>query len=104
MLASLDDQKLLLLRLGALESEYDLFGGFGLLVEDGFGLSSVSGLFSVVTTFSLSVEGSFTSLVLGDFESRVLVQLLGEGFSSLWYVDHTDFLSVRQSKSDSKMG
>ena len=77
----------------ALESEHDLFGGFGLLVEDGFSLSSVSGLFSVVTTFSLSVEGGLTSFVLGDLEGRVLVQLLREGFSSLWYVDHTDFLS-----------
>ena len=74
----------------ALESEHDLFGGFGLLVEDGFCLSSVSGLFSVVTTLSLGVEGGLTSFVLGDLEGGVLVHRLGEGLSCFWHVDHLE--------------
>jgi len=76
VLASLDDQELLLLGFGALKTEHDLLGGLGLLVEDGFGLSTVSGLFAIVTTLTLSVQGSFTSLVLGHLEGGVLVDRL----------------------------
>ena len=61
---------------GALKTEHDLLGGLGLLVEDGFGLSTVSGLFAIVTTLTLSVQGSFTSLVLGHLEGGVLVDRL----------------------------
>merc|ERR1712105_221616 len=41
---------------GALQSEDDLFGGLGLLSEDGLGLTSVSILLAVVTTFALSLQ------------------------------------------------
>ena len=75
-------------------------------MEDGFGLSTVSGLLSVVTTLTLGEDGVLTLLVLGDLkiliktssadkisylEGGVLVQRLTERFSSLWYVDHADF-------------
>jgi len=90
VLASLDDQKLLLLRLGAFETEHNLFGCFGLLVEDGFCLTTISRLFSVVTTLTLSVQGSLTSFVLGDFEGGVLVHRLGEGLSCFRHVDHLE--------------
>jgi len=88
VLASLDNQKLLLLRLGTFETEYNLFGGFGLLVEDWFGLTTISGLFSVVTTLTLGVQGSLTSFVLGNLEGGVLVHRLGEGLSCFRHVDH----------------
>ena len=63
-------------------------------MEDRFGLSSVSGLFSVVPTFTLGVQGSLTSLVLGDLKGGVLVQRFAERFSSLRYVDHTGSDSI----------
>lgn len=96
----------LMVYLGAFESKDDLLGGLGLLVEDGFGLTTVSGLLSVVTTLTLGEDGVLTLLVLGDLikrvntrskdeisylEGGVLVQRLTERFSSLWYVDHADF-------------
>jgi len=56
VLASLDNQKLLLLGFGALKTEHNLFGGLGLLVEDGFGLTTISGLFAIVTTLTLGIE------------------------------------------------
>jgi len=56
VLASLDDQKLLLLGFGALKTEHNLFGCLGLLVEDGFGLTTISGLFAIVTTLTLGIE------------------------------------------------
>jgi hypothetical protein len=90
VLASLDDQKLLLLRLGAFETEHNLFGCFSLLVEDWFCLTTISRLFSVVTTLTLSVQGSLTSFVLGDLEGGVLVHRLGEGLSCFWHVDHLE--------------
>merc|ERR1712105_573214 len=47
---------------GALQSEDDLFGGLGLLSEDGLGLTSVSLLLAVVTTFALSCRESLPFL------------------------------------------
>jgi len=90
VLASLDDQELLLLGFGALKTKHNLLGGLGLLVEDGFGLSTVSGLFAIVTTLTLGVQGSFTRLVLGHLEGGVLVDRLGKSLSCLGHVDHLD--------------
>jgi len=66
VLASLERNVRSVLALGALESEHDLLGGLGLLVEDGLGLTTVTLLLPVVTTLTLSVQRSLTSLVLGD--------------------------------------
>lgn len=40
--------------------------GLGLLVEDGLGLTSVTGLLSVISPLSLGHQRVFTLLVLGD--------------------------------------
>ena len=48
------------------ETKNDFTCGLGLLVEDGFGLTTVSGLLSVVTTLTLGEDGVLTLLVLGD--------------------------------------
>jgi hypothetical protein len=45
-------------------------------VEDGFGLTTVSGLLPVVTAFTLGKGGGLASLVLGDLVGRVLAALL----------------------------
>ena len=76
--------------LGAFETEHNLFGCLGLLVEDWFCLTTISRLFSVVTTLTLSVQGSLTSFVLGDLEGGVLVHRLREGLSCFWHVDHLE--------------
>jgi len=66
---------------GALQSEDDLFGGLGLLSEDGLGLTSVSLLLAVVTTFALSLQRVLALLVLRHFVDRVL-SALGRGTES----------------------
>jgi hypothetical protein len=53
MLASFQGQLRFSLAGGTFESEHDFLGGFGFLVEDGFGLAAVPGLFAVVAAFSL---------------------------------------------------
>jgi hypothetical protein len=58
VLAALQCQLGLGLALGALQSEHDLLGGLGLLVEDGLGLTTVTALLPVVTTLTLSEKGS----------------------------------------------
>jgi hypothetical protein len=62
VLASLQSQLSLGLADGALQSQDDLLGGLGLLVEDWLGLTSVTGLLSVVTTLTLGEEGSLMLL------------------------------------------
>ena len=55
---------------GIVDSESDTRNRVGmrrwtdLLVEDGLGLTTITGLLAVVTTLSLRVEGSLASLVL----------------------------------------
>jgi len=53
MLASLQCQLRLGLAYGTLQSQHDLLGCLRLLVEDGLGLTTVTGLLSVITTLSL---------------------------------------------------
>ena len=57
VLASLQRQLLLGLALGALQSQHNLLGGLGLLVEDGLGLTTVTALLPVVTTLTLGIKG-----------------------------------------------
>jgi hypothetical protein len=56
MFASLQRQLSLGLALGAFETKHDLLGCLGLLVEDRLGLTSVTGLFTIVTSLSLGEE------------------------------------------------
>lgn len=71
VLATLEGDVRSVLALGALETENDLLGGLGLLVEDGLGLTTVTLLLPVVTALTLSIERSLTSLVLGDLVGAV---------------------------------
>ena len=62
VLATLQRQLGLGLALDALQPQDDLLGGLGLLVEDGLGLTTVTGLLAVVTSLSLSEERSLERL------------------------------------------
>lgn len=54
-------------------------------MEDRLGLTSVTGLLTVITTLSLSEEGSFSGFVLGNLVLSVLLALLAlaEGSAGL---------------------
>ena len=47
-----------------------------LLVEDGLGLTTITGLLAVVTTLSLSRQRILTLLVLGNFVGAILTDIL----------------------------
>lgn len=106
VLASLQSQLGLGLALSALQTENDLLGGFGLLVEDRLGLTTVTALLPVVTTLTLGEKGSLyksqwfvrlgdllrisnlSGLVLGDLVLTVAFACaLAVSASSLWDVD-----------------
>lgn len=60
VLAALQSQLLLGLAGSALETQDNLLGGLGLLVEDGLGLTTVTTLLPVVTTLTLGVQGGLS--------------------------------------------
>lgn len=64
VLASLEGQLLLLLARRAFESQHNLLGRLRLLVEDGLGLTTVTGLLAVVTALTLREGGSLAGLCL----------------------------------------
>ena len=74
----------------ALQSEGDFLGGFGLLSEDGLGLTSVSRLLPVVTPPSLGGLALLTLLVLGDLVDGVSLAL--HAVSLLGLGDHNHFM------------
>ena len=76
VLAALQCELRLGLALDALQSQDNLLGGLGLLVEDRLGLTTVTGLLAVVTALTLGVEGSLAGLVLSDLVLGVLAALL----------------------------
>lgn len=57
MLAPLQRQLCLRLARRTLQSQHNLLRSLGLLVENGFGLTTVTGLFSIITTLSLREKG-----------------------------------------------
>lgn len=67
---------MLVLALGALQTEDNLLGGLGLLVEDGLGLATVAGLLAVVAALTLGKDGGLAGLVLGDLVHGVAAALL----------------------------
>ena len=89
MLASLQSQLSLGLTVNTLQSQNDLLGSLCLLVENWLSLTTETGLFTVVTSLTLSKQGGLTSLVLGDLVLGVLtaVLTLAERLSSLWNVN-----------------
>jgi hypothetical protein len=92
VLAALEGKLALGLALDALQTEDDLLGGLGLLVEDRLGLTSVTGLLTVVSALSLGEQRGLASLVLGDLVLGVLAALLAlaVGVTGLGNVDHFD--------------
>jgi hypothetical protein len=92
VLASLKGELCLGLAGSALKTEHNLLGGLRPLVEDGLGLTSVTGLLTVVTTLTLSEQRSLASLVLGDLVLGVLLAVLAlaVGTAGLGNVDHLD--------------
>jgi hypothetical protein len=89
VLAALQGQLALGLALDALQSQHNLLGGLGLLVEDGLGLTTITGLLAVITALSLSEQRGLASLVLGDLVLGVLAALLAlaVGVTGLGNVD-----------------
>jgi len=92
VLAPLDwfhgDVLFLILAVGGLHFQNDLLCGLGLLVEDRLGLTTITGLFPVITPTTLAKWRLFAFFVLGD-----LVGLMGPGsraigFSCFRDVDH----------------
>ena len=89
MLTSLQGQLSLGLAVDTLQSQDNLLGGLGLFVENGLGLTTETGLLTVVSSLTLGEQRSLTSLVLGDLVLGVLAALLTltESSSKLWNVN-----------------
>lgn len=70
--------------------------GSYLLVEDGLSLTTITGLFAIVTTLTLSSYAIFTLLVLGNLVKCMLLAFLAlaVGFLRLWNVH----LQIQQQK------
>ena len=98
MLATLQSKLGLSLALDAFQSQNDLLGGLGLLVEDRLGLTTITGLLTVVSALSLGEQRGLASLVLGDLVLGVLAALLAlaVGVSRLGNVDLKCTISVSQ--------
>ena len=58
----------------AFQTQDDLLGGLCFLVENWLGLTTITLLFSIITTLSLGVQGSFSGLVLGDLVGAVCLK------------------------------
>lgn len=71
------------------QSQDDLLGSLSLLVENRLSLTTETGLFTVVTSLTLSEQGSLTGLVLGHLVLGVLAASLTftVGLSGLWNVN-----------------
>jgi hypothetical protein len=89
VLASLQRQLELGLALDTLQSQNNLLGGLGLLVEDRLGLTTITGLLAVVSSLTLGEQRGLASLVLGDLVLGVLAALLAlaVGVAGLGNVD-----------------
>jgi hypothetical protein len=66
LLATLQCYLHLVLAHGTLHPQNNLFRCLGFLVEDGFGLPTITGLLSIVSSFPLSEQRCLSGLVLGD--------------------------------------
>jgi hypothetical protein len=73
VLTTLEGELHLVLAGSALKTEDNLLGGLGLLVEDGLGLTTITGLLTVITSLTLSEQGSLAGLVLGNLVGGVLL-------------------------------
>lgn len=89
MLTSLQSQLSSSLTSNTFQSQDDLLGSLSFLVEDRLGLTTETGLFTVITSLTLSEQGSLTGLVLGNLVLSVLTAglTLTVGLSGLWNVN-----------------
>lgn len=76
MFASFESNLLLVLARGAFHSQDDLLCGLSLLLEDRLGLTTETGLLTIVSSLTLGEKRSLTSLVLGDLVQGVLLARL----------------------------
>jgi len=90
VLRPLHDQMLLRLTFLALQSQDNLLGSFGLLVEDGLRLTTKSHLLRIVPALSLGEVGGLACLVLSDLVVLVLSALASSTVSLAFFrdVDH----------------
>jgi len=89
MLGPLEAQLLLGLTFLAFQSKNNLTGCLCLFVKHGFGLSTETHLFGIVTALSLCEVRCLTGLVLCHFVKDMLLALsLAVGFTFLWYIHH----------------
>lgn len=79
VLAALQGELLLGLASSALETQDDLLGGLGLLVEDRLGLTTVTTLLSIVTTLTLGEQGG-----LEGREKNISALVLTDHGGSFW--------------------
>lgn len=80
------------LTLDTLQSQNDLLSSLCLSTEDRFGLTTETSLLTVITSLTLSEQGSLTSLVLSNLVLGVLtaVLTLAIGLSGLWNVNYSN--------------
>ncbi|KAH3663201.1 hypothetical protein OGATHE_004777 [Ogataea polymorpha] len=89
VLTSLEWELQLGLAADTFQSQHNLLGGLGLLVENLLGLTTVTGLLAVVSSLTLGVKRSLSGLVLGHSVLGVFsaVLALAVGLSGLWNVN-----------------
>jgi len=90
VLSSLEGKLLLGLAFLAFQTEDNLTGGLGLLVENRLGLTTETHLLGVVSALALGEVRGLAGLVLGDLVHLVLLALLAGavGLALLRYVHH----------------
>ena len=89
VLATLEDVLSALRAVLALKLQHNLLGGLDLLVEDGLGLTSETGLLTVVTSLTLGSQTGLTGLLLpSDGMKSVLLAALAESTLLLGKVNH----------------
>lgn len=95
VLGSLQAQLLFGLTFLAFQTEYNLTGGFGLLVENWLCLSSETHLFGIVTSLSLRKIGCLSCLVLGHLVHSMLLALSGAvSLAFFGNIDHCEIFLV----------
>lgn len=89
VLASLQGQLGSGLTFDTFQSQNNLLGSLSFLVENRLGLTTETRLFTVITSLTLSEQGSLTSFVLSNLVLSVLTTglTLTVGLSGLWNVN-----------------
>ena len=72
MFTSLQCQLRLSLANRTFQSQHNLLRSLGLLVKHGLGLTTITGLFAIVSTLSLREKRRFAGFILSDFVLSVL--------------------------------